>query len=103
MGQLGDISATHNTAPAFLIFAIQNGDHDLSSGSDVDLGPLERVGVVITKVDTESQHHHVSNRSKVGSLGGHVQRIVTGLVGSNNDNIVGTTGLSPCEGRRLAL
>jgi len=100
MAKSGAVFTTHNTAPAFLIFVVQNGDHDLGSGSDVDLWPLERVAVMITKVDTKSQFCQVG---KVRSLGGHVQSVAAGLVRRNNDDIVGTIGLSPVEGDRFAL
>lgn len=59
---------------------------------------------MITKVDTRSQFvRQVSKRSKIRSLGGHVQGVAAGLVGRNNNDIVGTIGLTPVEGCRLAL
>jgi len=84
-GQAGLVVARFDgdhTTPTLLVPVIQNGDHDLSSGGDVGLRPFERVGIMITKVN---------------------KRVTAWLVRGNDDDIVGAIGLSPAEGRGLAL
>lgn len=61
--------ATHGTAPTLGILVIHNGDHDFSSGGDIDLGPFKLVGIMDTKVDTESEFRQVGKHSEAKSTG----------------------------------
>lgn len=64
-----DIFATHNTAPAFVILVVQNGDHDFGSGGNIDLGPFELVGILVTKVDAKPGFYQVSKQFKARCTG----------------------------------
>jgi len=71
-----------NTTPTLLILVIQNGDHDLTSGGDIDLRPCEFVGIMVTEVN---------------------ESIAAWVIRRNEYDIVGAIGLSPGEVRGLAL
>jgi len=71
----------NRATPTLAIHSIQNGDHDLSSRSDVDLP-------------------YVGGVTKITKLG---KRIVAWLGSRNNGDIVGALGRIPSEVRGLAL
>lgn len=73
----------NGAAPTFLSGAVQNGDHDLSSGSEGDTRDLVRGAIDgVPKVE---------------------ESITAGVAGRNDDNIIRTGGRVPSKGRRLAL